>query len=483
MPVAGDKDGKLKLAGGPCCPGECNCTWTLTFQFRLDSSEYHASYHENDIIDLAEDYVYPKADGDNLVWVLGTNVDEFELASGNTIESPGNFFDTWHTCSLTMQYNTGDDNWYVALNIDSLSLGAKPMTGAPWNLTGGDDGATGTFQFTGPRLITANPRQFQSINLNMGKYTFTLPGDDFDFLDNATITSNILSIGHGGDAGTNNGAANLHCLFRDVLSSVSTHLDISGDGNFVRYCPPNPDTTCSFGLGCSNSHTFSHINYDDDITDSTTQFKAWIGPFRYGTTAGSKDPCLYRLNFSIGGSITCNTTGSTGCHSDCGGTPDSTSSAFGNLISPGAGTSNPTILSSGTLVSGNRYLIAHYTAGDDFTNIGAARNESSLTFTATGGTPTNWSNGSILVDTAEHTYSIDCGAVVGTVGCGGFCGAESTAPGNPLVIHYTQSSVPGSSSSTSGDDSYDCPSDDNPTCTDWDTISWNANVDGSITVS
>lgn len=55
---------------------------------------------------------------------------------------------------------------------------------------------------------------------------------------------------------------------------------------------------------------------------------------------------------------------------------------------------------SGTLTEGKVYYISDYKAGDDFTNVGAASNETGVTFTATGDTPTVYSNGSTLVDVA-----------------------------------------------------------------------------------
>ncbi len=51
---------------------------------------------------------------------------------------------------------------------------------------------------------------------------------------------------------------------------------------------------------------------------------------------------------------------------------------------------------SGFLVIGQVYLIDTYSAGDSFTNVGAGSNASGVSFTATGTTPTTWSNGSVL---------------------------------------------------------------------------------------
>lgn len=49
---------------------------------------------------------------------------------------------------------------------------------------------------------------------------------------------------------------------------------------------------------------------------------------------------------------------------------------------------------SGVLAATKRYLIVAYAAGDSFTNVGASANASGNIFTATGTTPTTWTNGS-----------------------------------------------------------------------------------------
>jgi len=56
-----------------------------------------------------------------------------------------------------------------------------------------------------------------------------------------------------------------------------------------------------------------------------------------------------------------------------------------------------TQLTSGTLTSSTTYYIYKYASGDDFTNVGAASNATGVNFTATGTTPTTWSNGSIII--------------------------------------------------------------------------------------
>jgi hypothetical protein len=67
---------------------------------------------------------------------------------------------------------------------------------------------------------------------------------------------------------------------------------------------------------------------------------------------------------------------------------------------------------SGSLVVGTRYRITSYVASDDFANVGAASNASDVEFTATGTTPTTWSNLSILqVIEASDSIFIADGAI------------------------------------------------------------------------
>ena len=56
---------------------------------------------------------------------------------------------------------------------------------------------------------------------------------------------------------------------------------------------------------------------------------------------------------------------------------------------------------SGTIVVGREYVIGAFVAGDDFTNVGAASNATGVVFTATGTTPTTWTNSSTLVRVGE----------------------------------------------------------------------------------
>lgn len=78
----------------------------------------------------------------------------------------------------------------------------------------------------------------------------------------------------------------------------------------------------------------------------------------------------------------------------------SVKAAIGNgFISPVAGVwfiQSGIALTSGTIMSGKRYQIITFIAGDDFTNVGAASNASGVIFTATGTTPTTWTHSSVL---------------------------------------------------------------------------------------
>lgn len=65
-------------------------------------------------------------------------------------------------------------------------------------------------------------------------------------------------------------------------------------------------------------------------------------------------------------------------------------------------------ITAGPLTIGAIYTIFSYQPGDDFTNVGAASNSNGTLFTATGTTPTTWTNGSILSvkeTTVAFTYN------------------------------------------------------------------------------
>ncbi len=82
------------------------------------------------------------------------------------------------------------------------------------------------------------------------------------------------------------------------------------------------------------------------------------------------------------------------------------------IVIPGAEPSGGTFwlgvssATSGSLTSAKRYQIQTYVAGDSFTNVGAAANETGVIFTASGTTPTTWTNGSTLIEiTTDIAYS------------------------------------------------------------------------------
>lgn len=66
----------------------------------------------------------------------------------------------------------------------------------------------------------------------------------------------------------------------------------------------------------------------------------------------------------------------------------------------------------GPLISGKRYLITNFVAGDSFLNVGATVNATGNMFTATGTTPTTWTNGSAL---QEITADLDIDATYAEV--------------------------------------------------------------------
>lgn len=59
---------------------------------------------------------------------------------------------------------------------------------------------------------------------------------------------------------------------------------------------------------------------------------------------------------------------------------------------------------SGSLTVGQKYIILDFNAGDDFTNVGAASNATGVIFTATGTTPTTYTNGSTLSEATDMTF-------------------------------------------------------------------------------
>lgn len=75
---------------------------------------------------------------------------------------------------------------------------------------------------------------------------------------------------------------------------------------------------------------------------------------------------------------------------------DATSGGIGFQANQGQVKLNGTESISGLLIIGQKYAITNYIATDDFTNVGASSNVTGEIFTATGTTPTDWTNGSTL---------------------------------------------------------------------------------------
>jgi len=67
---------------------------------------------------------------------------------------------------------------------------------------------------------------------------------------------------------------------------------------------------------------------------------------------------------------------------------------------------------SGSLQNTYHYLIADYQSGDDFSNVGAASNATGIIFTKANGSPTNWTNGSTLI---EVTHALNFNATASDV--------------------------------------------------------------------
>jgi hypothetical protein len=61
-------------------------------------------------------------------------------------------------------------------------------------------------------------------------------------------------------------------------------------------------------------------------------------------------------------------------------------------------------IAAGPLVVNQNYRITDFETGDDFTNVGAGSNATGVRFTATGTTPTDWTNGSVLTPIAERSF-------------------------------------------------------------------------------
>ena len=68
----------------------------------------------------------------------------------------------------------------------------------------------------------------------------------------------------------------------------------------------------------------------------------------------------------------------------------------GGGATEGTPTGGGNSLTSGVLVVGETYILTNWITDDDFTNVGAASNTDGVEFTASGTTPTKWTNSSVV---------------------------------------------------------------------------------------
>lgn len=92
----------------------------------------------------------------------------------------------------------------------------------------------------------------------------------------------------------------------------------------------------------------------------------------------------------------------------------------------------------GSFIIGRRYKILTYVSGDDFANVGASSNATGVTFTATGTTPTNWTNSSEL---QEVTGNISYDATAAQIATAINSTTHATAAGGVTVTAVANSST------------------------------------------
>jgi hypothetical protein len=93
-------------------------------------------------------------------------------------------------------------------------------------------------------------------------------------------------------------------------------------------------------------------------------------------------------------------------------------------------------LTSGTITAGKYYFIAHFVAGDNFTNVGAGANATGTYFLATTTTPTTWTNGSSLQEaTATLAYNATAAQIQTALNNTAFAtGQRSYSPKTPSLL-------------------------------------------------
>ena len=130
--------------------------------------------------------------------------------------------------------------------------------------------------------------------------------------------------------------------------------------------------TDAYGLkGVSSGGSSSKLSVG--ISSGSIQFngkKVSTSSKQYVTIDKSRESKTY-ANFSIGAEV-------------------------GSYVITRGGLEGVEVQTSGFLKHGESYTITTFVSGDDFTNLGASANSTGQTFTATGTTPTTWTNGSTL---------------------------------------------------------------------------------------
>jgi hypothetical protein len=110
-------------------------------------------------------------------------------------------------------------------------------------------------------------------------------------------------------------------------------------------------------------------------------------------------------------------------------------------------------LTSGLLVTGNRYQIVTYLAGDNFSNVGAASNATGAIFTATGTTPTTWTNSSVLQEiTPELAYNVSAASLQSSLNATAWINSAGgvTASSSQSGSYSVQFTNPGPQSTMAG---------------------------------
>ncbi len=114
----------------------------------------------------------------------------------------------------------------------------------------------------------------------------------------------------------------------------------------------------------------------------------------------------------------------------------------------------PANQTSGTLTVGETYQIVSLVAGDDFTNVGATSNTTAVVFTATGTTPSVWTNGSALSAAALTGFQPSYKPKLVTVPVGTHSVSWTYTQVSSLTTSFARLDLDLPSFSTSGDGSW-----------------------------